>query len=395
MITIRLKKGRERALQNRHPWLFGGAIAHVDGQAVPGDIVRVADADGVARGWGYYNPQSQIAVRILSWDPGETIDEVFWGRRLEAAIARRQSLPGLEQTTASRLVYAESDGLPGLVVDCYDEWLVLQSLTAGMDRVKHLIAERLHDMLRPRGIYERSDVDVRPREGLSEVTGVLQGEIPAGPVEIEEHGRVFRVDLVRGHKTGFYLDQRENRLRVAAYCAGGDVLNAFSYTGGFGVYAGTAGARTVVNLDTSADALHAATEHAVLNNIPAGQVESVSGDAFRVMRTFRDQARRFDVIVLDPPKFAFSQAQLNSATRGYKDINMQAMHLLRPGGILATFSCSGAVDEDLFQKVVFGAGLDVGKDVRILERLGQAADHPVLLSFPESAYLKGFICRVE
>ncbi|MFO7698109.1 MAG: class I SAM-dependent rRNA methyltransferase [Anaerolineae bacterium] len=395
MITVRLKQGRERALENRHPWIFSGAIAGVDGTATPGGIVMVDDAQGTNRAWGYHNSRSQIAVRILSWDVTEDIDQGFLQRRLQQAIARRQTLPGLAETTASRLVNAESDGLPGLIVDCYDDWLVLQSLTAGIERLKDDIADLLMDLLHPRGIYERSDVDVRPREGLADLAGTLRGEVPADPVAIEEQGRQFRVDLLRGHKTGFYLDQRENRARVAAYCSGGEVLNAFSYTGGFGVYAGTAGAEHIVNLDSSVDALKAAEEHMSLNNVPAERCESVAGDAFRVLRTFRDQARRFDVIVLDPPKFAFSQAQLPSATRGYKDINLQAMHLLRPGGILATFSCSGAVDENLFQKIIFGASLDAERDVQILERLGQAADHPVLLSFPEAAYLKGLICRVD
>ncbi|MHB1317121.1 MAG: class I SAM-dependent rRNA methyltransferase [Anaerolineae bacterium] len=395
MITVRLKQGRERALENRHPWVFSGAIAGVDDTATPGDTVMIADAQGVHRAWGYYNPRSQIAVRILSWEVTEAIDRSFLRRRLEQAIARRQALPGLADTNACRLVNAESDGLPGLIVDCYDDWLVLQSLTAGIERLKDDIADLLMEIVQPRGIYERSDVDVRPREGLTDQSGALRGEIPEGPVTIEEQGRLFHVDLIRGHKTGFYLDQRENRARVAAYCSGGEVLNAFSYTGGFGVYAGTAGAHRILNLDSSADALRAAEEHMVLNNVPAGRCESVAGDAFRVLRTFRDQVRRFDLIVLDPPKFAFSQAQLPSATRGYKDINLQAMHLLRPGGILATFSCSGAVDESLFQKIVFGASVDAGRDVQILERLGQAADHPVLLSFPEAAYLKGLLCRVD
>lgn len=395
MITVRLKPGRERALENRHPWIFSGAIAGVDGACTPGDIVLIVDAQGGHRAWGYYNPRSQIAVRILSWDVTEGIDQAFLWRRLEQAIARRQALPGLADTTACRLVNAESDGLPGLIVDCYDDWLVLQSLTAGIERLKDDIADLLMELVHPRGIYERSDVDVRPREGLADKSGTLRGETPIGPVTIEEQGRLFHVDLLRGHKTGFYLDQRENRARVAAYCSGGEVLNAFSYTGGFGVYAGTAGAHRIVNLDSSVEALRAAEEHMLLNNVPGERGESIAGDAFRVLRTFRDQARRFDVIVLDPPKFAFSQAQLPSATRGYKDINLQAMHLLRPGGILATFSCSGAVDENLFQKIVFGASVDAGRDVQILERLGQAADHPVLLSFPEAAYLKGLLCRVE
>jgi 23S rRNA (cytosine1962-C5)-methyltransferase len=395
MITVRLRQGREHSLENRHPWLFSGAIAAVEGSVVPGDLALIVDAHGVRRAWGYYNPQSQIAVRILSWDVAESIDAAFFRRRIEASIARRQTLPGLSDSTACRLVNAESDGLPGLIVDCYDEWLVLQSLTAGIERLKQEIADLLMDLLHPRGIYERSDVDVRLREGLADVAGPLRGDTPAEPVTIQEQGRLFRVDLLRGHKTGFYLDQRENRAHVAAYCAGAEVLNAFSYTGGFGVYAGTAGARRIVNLDSSADALRLAEEHMALNGVASQSCESLAGDAFRLLRTYRDQARRFDVIVLDPPKFAFSQAQLQSATRGYKDINLQAMHLLRPGGILATFSCSGAVDESLFQKVIFGAALDAGRDVQILERLGQAADHPILLSFPESAYLKGLICRVE
>jgi 23S rRNA (cytosine1962-C5)-methyltransferase len=395
VITIQLKRGRERALRNRHPWLFGGAIARVHGQAAPGDLVEILDAAGAFCGRGYYNPASQIAVRVLSWDPDEALDEAFWRGRLQASIARRAALPGLLETDARRLVYAESDGLPGLIVDQYGEWVVLQSLTAGIERLKGMLAAILIELLAPRGVYERSDVDVRPREGLPEAVGPLAGETPPGRVEIVEHGRRFHADLLRGHKTGFYLDQRNNRRRVAAYCAGAEVLNAFGYTGGFGVYAGTAGARLVVNLDSSAEALAAAEEHMALNDIPPERVETLLGDAFRVLRTMRDQARRFDVIILDPPKFAFSQAQVQAAARGYKDINLQAMHLLRPGGILATFSCSGAVDESLFQKILFGASLDAGRQVRILERLGQAPDHPMALTFPEGAYLKGFILQVE
>jgi len=394
MITVHLKQGRERALAKRHPWVFSGAIARVDGPAAPGDLAQVVDAGGLLRASGYYNPRSQIAVRILSFDPEECIDRAFFRRRLEGAIARRQSLPALAETNACRLVNAESDGLPGLIVDCYDDWLVVQSLTAGMDALKGSIVELLMEMLEPRGIYERSDVDVRQREGLGARVGPMLGETPREPVMIQEGTRFFRADLLHGHKTGFYLDQRQNRSRVAAYCMGAEVLNGFSYTGGFGVYAATAGATFVVNLDSSAEALRLADEHMTLNGVEPGQYESIVGDAFQVLRTMRDQGRRFDVIVLDPPKFAFSQAQLPSATRGYKDINLQALHLLRPDGILATFSCSGAVDEALFQKIVFGAALDAHREVQILERLTQAPDHPVLLTFPEAAYLKGLVCRV-
>lgn len=395
MTSVHLKRGRERALQNRHPWLFSGAIERVEGRAQPGDLVEIVDSAGRPCARGYYNAHSQIAIRILTWDPDEVVDEAFWSRRLEAAIARRTTLPDLADTTACRLVYAESDGLPGLIVDRYGEWLVLQSLTAGIEQRKGMLAALLMELLAPRGVYERSDVDVRPREGLEDAVGPLAGEAPPPCVEIVEHGHRFRVDVHQGHKTGFYLDQRENRKRVARYCAGAHVLNAFAYTGGFGVYAGAAGARRIVNLDSSAEALAAAEKHMALNGIEHERVETIEGDAFRVLRTMRDQARRFDVIILDPPKFAFSQAQVQAAARGYKDINLQAMHLLRPGGILATFSCSGAVDQVLFQKILFGASLDAGRQVRILEQPSQAADHPVALTFPEGTYLKGFICQVE
>ncbi|MGI6368084.1 MAG: class I SAM-dependent rRNA methyltransferase [Anaerolineae bacterium] len=394
MITIRLKPGRERALNNRHPWIFSGAIADVEGQALPGQVVRVAGSRGDGLAVGYHNPNSQIAVRILSWDPEAQIDGAFLRLALERAIARRRTLPGLARTNARRLVNAESDGLPGLIVDQYGEWVVLQSLTAGIDRLKDDLAHLLMELLQPAGVFERSDADVRPREGLAPAVGSLLGAIPPDTVMLEENGRSFAVDLVNGHKTGFYLDQRDSRVRVAAYCQDATVLNVFSYTGGFGVYAATAGAAHVVNLDSSAEVLALAERNMALNHVSADRAESIVGDAFAVLRTMRDQARRFDLIVLDPPKFAFSRAQLNSALRGYKDINLQALHLLRPGGILATFSCSGAVDESLFQKVVFEAALDAGRDVQVLERLSQASDHPILLSFPEAQYLKGLICRV-
>ena len=271
---------------------------------------------------------------------------------------------------------------------------MFQSLTLGMDALKGTLVAALAEVAAPRGIYERSDADVRAQEGLDPAAGLLHGEEPPERIEILENGLRYLVDVRTGHKTGAYLDQRENRRRAAPYCAGAEVLNAFSYTGGFGVYAAAAGARRVTNLDSSADALRLAEENLALNGAGA-EVESIAGDAFQVLRRFRDQGRTFDVIVLDPPKFAFSRGQIDSATRGYKDINLLSMRLLRPGGTLCTFSCSGVVSEDLFQKVVFGASLDAGREVRILERLAQGTDHPVLLTFPEAAYLKGFVCRVE
>ncbi len=395
MKRILLKPGREKSVLNRHPWVFSGAIGRLEGPPQPGEVVAVADHAGQPLALADYNPRSQITLRILTFDPSEGIEATFWRGRLEASLRRREALPDAAEHSAERLVYAESDGLPGLIVDRYGDFLVLQALTLGMDRRKALLAELLRELLRPRGIYERSDVDVRAQEGLPEATGLLWGEPPPERVEIDECGLRFWVDLYRGHKTGFYLDQRVNRRRVAPYCAGREVLNAFSYTGAFAAYALRHGARRVVNLDSSAEALRAAAEHIALNGLPAEAVESVEGDAFRVLRAWRDEGRAFDLIILDPPKFAFSRAQLMAATRGYKDINLLAMKLLRPGGILCTFSCSGLVSEDLFQKILFGASLDAGREVRILERLTQAPDHPVSLAFPEGAYLKGFICRVE
>ena len=392
--AVRLKPGRSKSVNNRHPWVFSGAIARREGSPQPGDVVDVLDDGGRFLARGYYNPRSQIVVRLLTWDPDEAIDDTFWYMRLGASMARREALGEDPDTTAFRLVYAESDGMPGLVVDCYEDWVVVQALTLGIEARMEALTALLREALAPRGIIERSDVDVRAQEGLAQRAGVLYGEAPDAPVVVRENGLRFRVDLLRGHKTGFYLDQRDNRRKVAAYAAGAEVLNVFAYTGGFGVYAASAGAARVANLDSSADALREAEANLRLNDL-ATPSENIQGDAFQALRQIVAAERRYDLVVLDPPKFAFSKGQLSAATRGYKDINMLGMRLLRPGGILATFSCSGLVSEDLFQKVLFGAGVDVGREARILERLGQGPDHPVLLTFPEGAYLKGFICRVE
>jgi 23S rRNA (cytosine1962-C5)-methyltransferase len=354
----------------------------------------VCDCEGRPLATGYYNARSQIVVRVLTWQPGEAIDAAFWRRRLKASIARREALAMSADTNAYRLVNAESDDLPGLVVDRYGDWLVLQSLTLGIEVWKATIAGLLTELLSPRGVYERSDVDVRKHEGLGPVTGCLAGETPPERLIVREDGLQFVTDVLHGHKTGFYLDQRDNRRRVAAYCSGRDVLNVFSYTGGFGVYARRAGASSVINVDSSHEALERAEENLRLNDLARADDEQIEGDAFQVLRGLRQEGRAFDLVVLDPPKFAFSRQQVTAATRGYKDINMLGMQLLRPGGLLCTFSCSGLVSEDLFQKVLFGASLDAEREVRILERLGQAGDHPVLLTFPEGAYLKGFVCQV-
>lgn len=405
-----LKSGREKPVRQRHPWLFSGAIQKIDGDVADGGIADVVSSGGEFLARGYLNRRSQIVVRLLTWDEAEAIDEAFWRARLERAIRARST-----EENVCRLINAESDGLPGLVVDRYGDWLVIQALTLGVERVKEELAGLLvgllvAPMLAPRsagrsvgldvrGVYERSDVEVREKEGLPQVTGVLYGEEPPDEIEISERdgsGRAVRflVDVKRGHKTGFYLDQRENRRKVAAYCQNADVLNLFAYTGGFACHALAAGARSVVNVDSSAEALALARRNVALNGFDARDGDFVEGDVFGVLRKYRAEGRRFDAIVLDPPKFVHSVGQIERASRAYKDLSLVAMQILQPGGILATFSCSGLVSPDLFQKIVFGASIDAGRDAQIVEKLSQASDHPILLSFPEAEYLKGLVCRV-
>ncbi|MFQ5340938.1 MAG: class I SAM-dependent rRNA methyltransferase [Anaerolineae bacterium] len=393
MTDVILKPGRDKPVRNRHPWVFSGAIRKIEGDCEPGEVVTLRAHDRQFLGRAYINPQSQISLRVLTWSD-EPIDAAFWRRRLEQAIAMRREIIDVHVTTAHRLVNAESDGLPGLIVDRYNDFIVIQVLTMGIERRKEMLAELLMELLEPQGIIERSDVDVRGKEGLPATVGVLAGTAPPEPVEILEYGRQLLVDLMRGHKTGFYLDQKENRRRLADYARGREVLDAFSYTGGFGVHAARGGARSVIHLDASQEALELARQNVALDNVAGISHKYVAGDVFQVLRDYRDAGRQFDLIVLDPPKFAHTKSQVGSACRGYKDINWLAFRLLRPGGILFTFSCSGLVSPDLFQKVVFGAAVDAGRDALVLEKLSQSPDHPFRLSFPEGEYLKGLICRV-
>ncbi|MBN1955527.1 MAG: class I SAM-dependent rRNA methyltransferase [Anaerolineae bacterium] len=391
--AVILKPKREQSVIRRHPWLFSGAIARLEGQPVDGDLVQVCDARGEWLACGYLNQRSQIAVRLLTWDPGKEIDEHFWRTQLERAIARRAALARDPATTAYRLVHAESDGLPGLVVDRYGDDLVLQFLTLGMAQRQPAILSALADLLAPRGILERSDVDVREKEGLELRSGLLDGREPPQPLMILENGYHFAVDVWRGHKTGFYLDQRENRALLPGFCAGARVLDAFCYTGAWGVYAACAGADQVLFVDSSRPALDLARQNLRHNRQDPACHMFVEGDVFQVLRDFRAQERRFDLIVLDPPKFAPSGRDVQRASRAYKDVNLLAFQLLRPGGVLFSTSCSGRVSADLFQKILFGAALDAGRDAQIIGVLCQGADHPIALNFPEGAYLKGLVCR--
>jgi 23S rRNA (cytosine1962-C5)-methyltransferase len=388
-----LKPGRERSVRQRHPWLFSGAIDHIIGEPAPGDTVQVVSSVGEALGWAAYSPASQIRARMWSFDPDETINEVFFHERLKRAIGRRQVYQGNAITDAYRLVHAESDGLPGLIVDRYGDFLVVQFLSAGVDNLRELLTRLLIEISGVPNIYERSDLDVRGLEGLPDRSGSLAGKTPPEKVIINEFGVQFAVDLQGGQKTGFYLDQRENRHKINAYAQGVRILNCFCYTGGFTVHALAAGAASVVNIDSSADSLTLARSNIELNHLPLEKTDWITGDVFQELRKLRDRAESFDLIILDPPKFAATASQADKAARGYKDINLLAFKLLRPGGILFTFSCSGGISPALFQKIVAGAALDAGVESIILEKLGQAADHPIALNFPEGEYLKGLICR--
>ncbi len=388
-----LKPGREKSLLRRHPWVFSGAVQRVEGQLGMGDIVRICDSRGRDLALGAYSPHSQIRARVWTWNPQESITPEFFRARLEDALALRAALAPRLESDALRLVHGESDALPGLVVDRYADTLVVQVLSTGSERWRDTLVSLLREMTGASRLYERSDVEVRRLEGLPERRGLLYGEPLTAPVEIRENGLRFRVDIDSGHKTGFYLDQRANRALLRSLAGGKEVLDCFAYTGGFTVSALAGGAASVLAVDTSAPALERLQEHVRLNALPEERLTTWREDVFHALRKLRDQGRSFDLIVLDPPKFAPTAAQARKAARGYKDINLLGLKLLRPGGCLMTFSCSGGVDAPLFQKIVAGAALDAGLHVQILAYLHQDADHPVALNFPEGAYLKGLLLR--
>lgn len=382
-------------MRRRHPWIFSGAVADVDGGVGAGDTVTVLDHAGAALAQGYYSSGSQIRVRVLDWHAGAAIDDGWWRGKVLAAVARRADLPCLETTNLMRLVHGEADGLPGLIIDRYGDFAVFQALTAGVDRVKQTIADTLLGIDGVKGVFERSDSDVRGQEGLKAVTGLAAGDEPPEVIEVFEGDVRYMVDVRRGHKTGLYVDQRENRPRVAAYARGRSVLDLFSYSGGFAIHALEKDASRVTLADSSADSLALAERNLHLSGVESDRYELVQANVFDLLRSFRDSQKTFDMVILDPPKFAQTRTQLEKAERAYKDVNLIAMKLLKPGGILATFSCSGAVAGDAFLRFVSWAALDAERNVQVLERLAQPADHPISPTFPESEYLKGLVCRVD
>jgi 23S rRNA (cytosine1962-C5)-methyltransferase len=393
MDTIKLKPGREKALLRRHPWVFSGSVARRIGSPEVGDTVQVVSSTDEFLAWGAYSPHSQIRVRVWSWDQDQQIDPSFFRRRLERSISARETLVPPETTDAVRLVHGESDGLPGLIVDRYAGTLVMQSLSSGIEKWRQTIADLLLELTQADSLYERSDVDVRQLEGLPPRTCTLRGADPPERLKIRENGLLYWVGVRSGHKTGFYLDQRQNRLRLRQFAARREVLDCFSYSGAFSANALAAGARSTLLVDSSQEALDLAKENLLLNRLPVERAQFLPGDVFQVLRKFRDQGRSFDLIVLDPPKFAQTASQAQRAARGYKDINLLALKLLRPEGLLFTFSCSGGVSDDLFQKIVAGAALDAGVQAQIVARMHQAPDHPIALNFPEGSYLKGLVIQ--
>ncbi len=391
--VVTIRAGREKPVRQGHPWVFSGAIARAQ-NAAPGAVVTVVAYDGTFLGRGYWNPKSQIQVRLLTWRE-EVVNEDWWRQTLRRAVAAR--LYQAEVNSGCRLVNAENDFLPGLIVDRYADYLVLQALTLHIDQQKEMLAQLLVEILDDaglpvRGVYERSDVDVRAKEGLKPSVGLLWGEEPPARVAFCAAGLTRLADIRAGHKTGYYLDQLVNHRLLTATLAsslpGARVLNLFSYSGGFGL----AVDGPIVNVDASREALSLASDTYAANSRP--QPENVQADAFQFLRDAEARCERFDAIVCDPPKFAHTQQQVERAARGYKDLNLRCFRLLNPGGYLMTFSCSGAISADLFQKIAFGALVDSGRQAQILQQLGPGGDHPVALTFPEGAYLKGLLLRV-
>ena len=391
VVQLRLKPGRERSLLRRHPWVFSGAIDEVAGSPQSGATVRVCAADGKFLAWAAYSPASQIRARVWSFEETEVPGPELFAKRIEAALARRRADIPAEAGNAMRLLHGESDGLPGLIVDRYGDALVIQVLSAGCEAWREALVAKLQEKSGCPRVYERSDTDARELEGLPASSGLIFGPAASGPLRIVEHGVEYEVDVGSGQKTGFYLDQRENRRHLGRLAAGREVLDCFCYTGGFTLSALAGGARSVLAIDSSAQALAQAKRNLELNRIAPDRAQWLDADVFQALRRLQRDERRFDLIVLDPPKFAPTPKDAARAARGYKDINLNALKLLRPGGLLATFSCSGGVSPELFQKIVAGAAADAGAPLLLRERFRSAPDHPVRIEFPEGEYLKGLL----
>ena len=393
-MRLHLAKGREKSLLRRHPWVFSGAVQRVAGKAHSGETIDILDSQGKWLARGAYSPESQIRARVWTFQQDEEINIDFFIRRLQQAQSWRDWVAQRDGLDGYRLIAGESDGLPGITIDRFQNFLVLQLLSAGAEYQRPALLSALQHCYPECSIYDRSDVAVRKKEGLPLAQGSVFGDLPPELLPITEHGMKLLVDIQQGHKTGFYLDQRDSRLAARNYSAGRRVLNCFSYTGAFAVSALMGGCAQVISVDTSQAALDIAKQNVELNKLDLNKAEFVRDDVFQLLRNYRTQGEKFDLIIMDPPKFVENKNQLASACRGYKDINMLALQLLNPGGILLSFSCSGLMPPDLFQKILADAAVDAGRDVQFIEQFRQAADHPVIATYPEGLYLKGFACRV-
>ncbi|MBE7177718.1 MAG: class I SAM-dependent rRNA methyltransferase [Mucilaginibacter polytrichastri] len=394
MKAISLRKGKDKAVRQRHPWVFSGAVNDIKDRPENGEIVRVLDEKGVFLAYGTFNAQSRVAVRLLEWDESQIIDGAWWTKKITQAVQARQPILHGENNTC-RLIFSEADFLPGLIVDQYAGYLSVQILTAGIERAKEQILDILEELVKPEGIFERSDAGARSHEGLAPSSGLLRGKTPPEFVDVIENGVHYQVNISEGQKSGFYCDQRDNRFHTAKYAKDKRVLDCFCYSGGFTLNALRAGAASVTSVDSSALALETLKRNMEANRFHPEKSDVIQNDVNRQLRAFREEGRSFDLIVLDPPKYAPSRSALDKAARAYKDLNRQAMLLLSPGGLLATFSCSGAVDIATLKQILAWAALDAGREVQFIEQLGQPADHPVRSSFPEGEYLKGLICLVR
>lgn len=393
-MRLYLAKGREKSLLRRHPWVFSGAVQRVEDKAHSGETIDILDSQGKWLARGAYSPESQIRARVWTFQQDEEINIDFFIRRLQQAQSWRDWVAQRDGLDGYRLIAGESDGLPGITIDRFQNFLVLQLLSAGAEYQRPALLSALQHCYPECSIYDRSDVAVRKKEGLPLAQGPVFGDLPPELLPITEHGMKLLVDIQQGHKTGFYLDQRDSRLAARNYSAGRRVLNCFSYTGAFAVSALMGGCAQVISVDTSQAALDIAKQNVELNKLDLNKAEFVRDDVFQLLRNYRTQGEKFDLIIMDPPKFVENKNQLASACRGYKDINMLALQLLNPGGILLSFSCSGLMPTDLFQKILADAAVDAGRDVQFIEQFRQAADHPVIATYPEGLYLKGFACRV-
>jgi 23S rRNA (cytosine1962-C5)-methyltransferase len=395
MYSIRLKKGKEKAVKQLHPWVFSGAIEQVKGKPENGDIIMLTDYNSDFLAYGFYNGQSRVAIRLLEWNREAEINESWWRKRIQKAVEARQDLIKNEDTNTCRLIFSEADFLPGLIADRFADFLSVQILTSGIERIKHILLDELQKLLKPKGIFDRSDASSRAHEGLEASSGgVLSGAEPPEFVAVKENGILYHVNIADGQKSGFYCDQRDNRRLVAEHAKGKRVLDCFSYSGGFTLNALKQGASEVVSVDSSALALETLKRNIEINAFNKISHHSIQSDVNKQLRQFRESDEKFDIIVLDPPKYAPSRSALNKASRAYKDLNRLAMLLLENGGLLATYSCSGAVDMSLFKQIIAWAALDAGKEVQFIHQFCQPADHPVRSSFPEGEYLKGLLCRV-